>query len=628
MTFLPNIIAPQNIYAMQMGSCTKTITWQYDKSSRTLAIDGMGAMPGYENTTDIPWHDDIADIENIIISDGITEIGKGAFYECINLRQAELPPSLNSIHEYASNGCKQLEKIVFPAKLKKIEDSAFYGCQKLKQIQIPASVEEIGIGVFASCSGLDKAECLAAIYSLPNYTFDQCSSLRDIELPETLTQIGTAVFDGCKALTAISIPQNVKSLGKSLFGQCINLKCVTLPEGLTAMSDGVFAGCKSLEHIEIPSTVNQIPSLCFYGCSALKEIEIPDCVNTIGNYAFANCNSLQKIWMPKSIVSIGKQIFMDSNSVIIHGYQNSVIGDYAINENLELLAYDVKENYILNIQNGSTYTSQGQEPEVTVMFQGEILRKDQDYDVFYSNNIQAGTATVTVQGKNHFDVELNSNFVISPVSIKTAQIVFSQDIYIYDNTAQKPTLNITLNSNRLIEQKDYILQYGDCINSGAVPVTITGIGNYQGSIIKYYTIEKSRQYVTAHSVKKAIGSAPFFLNAKISGNGTVTYHSNKPSVAEISSSGMITLKKIGQATISIHISETRNSKKAAKTIKITVVPKRTTLLNAKSNWKKTITAKWKKNLGVTGYQICCSTALHFNQKVKYATVSGQKQKKP
>ena len=60
-----------------------------------------------------------------------------------------------------------------------------------------------------------------------------------------------------------------------------------------------------------------------------------------------------------------------------------------------------------------TYDTKAHTPEVTVTFNGSPLEAGKDYDVAYTNNIYAGTATVTVTGKGNFTGTASKNFAIA-----------------------------------------------------------------------------------------------------------------------------------------------------------------------------------------------------------------------
>ena len=91
-------------------------------------------------------------LEEIIIPDGVTEIGDSAFAGCKNVKEIKLPETLETIGYCAFVRCTGLESIKIPSKVKTIEQEAFWYCVSLKMIILPESVESIGTDAFYECN--------------------------------------------------------------------------------------------------------------------------------------------------------------------------------------------------------------------------------------------------------------------------------------------------------------------------------------------------------------------------------------------------------------------------------------------------------------------------------------------
>lgn len=114
------------------------------------------------------------------------------------------------------------------------------------------------------------------------------------------------------------------------------------------------------------------------------------------------------------------------------------------------------------------------------------------------------------------------------------------------------------------------------------------------------------------TVQLAVGSS---TQLKLSGaSGTVAWKSSNPSVATVSSSGKVTGKKTGKATI------TAVSGGKSDTCTVTVVPKKQKITYSKSQQAGQVTLKWNRQTGVKGYQIRYSTDKSFKKNVKTVTV--------
>lgn len=97
-------------------------------------------------------------------------------------------------------------------------------------------------------------------------------------------------------------------------------------------------------------------------------------------------------------------------ATIIYTGKNNYTGE--IRKNFKITEASITDDMIANIPS-VTYNTKPHTPEVTVTFEGSPLEAGKDYDVAYTNNIYAGTATVTVTGKGNFTGTASKNFAIA-----------------------------------------------------------------------------------------------------------------------------------------------------------------------------------------------------------------------
>ncbi len=95
------------------------------------------------------------------IPEGVECIRTKAFYRCTELRSITLPSTLQRIEEKAFFRCA-LEELILPDSLSFIGKDAFSYCEKLTELEIPGSVTEIGEYAFYNCTGLLKITVDAA----------------------------------------------------------------------------------------------------------------------------------------------------------------------------------------------------------------------------------------------------------------------------------------------------------------------------------------------------------------------------------------------------------------------------------------------------------------------------------
>ena len=112
----------------------------------------------------------------------------------------------------------------------------------------------------------------------------------------------------------------------------------------------------------------------------------------------------------------------------------------------------------------------------------------------------------------------------TPDEKKTGIKVTKPDDTMYNGKEQKnkPVVRDTKRDVKLVEDKDYTLSYTAAINAGTVTVTITGIGNYEGTVNTSYEITPRKVIMTsADDTKVYDGNALTKKKVTESGNGFV-----------------------------------------------------------------------------------------------------------
>lgn len=101
-------------------------------------------------------------------------------------------------------------------------------------------------------------------------------------------------------------------------------------------------------------------------------------------------------------------------ATIIYTGKNNYTGE--IRKNFKITEASITDDMIANIPS-VTYNTRAHTPDVTVTFEGSPLEAGKDYDVAYTNNINAGTATVTVTGKGNFTGTASKTFTINKAGL-------------------------------------------------------------------------------------------------------------------------------------------------------------------------------------------------------------------
>lgn len=127
--------------------------------------------------------------------------------------------------------------------------------------------------------------------------------------------------------------------------------------------------------------------------------------------------------------------------------------------------------------------------EVTLKETGEILTEGLDYEVIYSDNINAGEATATVEGIGKYKGSISANFEILITSIVNATIYGITNGYSYTGLPITPQFVVYLNGHFLQKDVDFTYTFTDNVDiTKKAYLTIEGINNYNESIGAFYEI--------------------------------------------------------------------------------------------------------------------------------------------
>ena len=114
-----------------------------------------------------------------------------------------------------------------------------------------------------------------------------------------------------------------------------------------------------------------------------------------------------------------------------------------------------------------------------------------NYETNYYNNLNYGTATVTIKGKNNLSGSAVLNYKIEKANLNSLSITLPKYSYEYTSNEIQPTVTIKHKNGRSLTRcKDYYLKYENNKNAGNATINITGMGNYIGSITKRFVITK------------------------------------------------------------------------------------------------------------------------------------------
>ena len=171
-----------------------------------------------------------------------------------------------------------------------------------------------------------------------------------------------------------------------------------------------------------------------------------------------------------------------------------------------------------------------------------------------------------------------ANVEISVKYIKIIQDTWIQDIpsVTYTGSAKKPNVTVKDGDYTLVEGKDYTVTYSNNTNAGTATATVTGKGNYTGSVSKNFTINKASRDVTfnPYHFTRTFGDPDFTIVPTTSGGGILSYSSNDISIATVNSStGKVHIVGVGKVRITARLSGSSNYRPASDWYEVTVVAK-------------------------------------------------------
>lgn len=125
-----------------------------------------------------------------------------ALRDCVALQSLSLPAYVTEIGKGAFYNCTSLQSVTFAegSKLALIGESAFMGCTALTEIELPASVQTIERAAFFGCEALASVVINEGTVEIGAQAFQKCLVLAEVKLPTTLQTVGIYAFHGSEEL--------------------------------------------------------------------------------------------------------------------------------------------------------------------------------------------------------------------------------------------------------------------------------------------------------------------------------------------------------------------------------------------------------------------------------------------
>ena len=262
------------------------------------------------------------------------------------------------------------------------------------------------------------------------------------------------------------------------------------------------------------------------------------------------------------------------------------IGNYSgnIERGFQIVSKDISSLVVSIDTSDRTYRGVEIKPLIYLWDSSNRLQENKDYTVNYDNNINVGTASITINGIGDYSGVVQRKFEIIPVNINYANSNLSDYNFIFDGTEKKPNLTIKYNNINLKLGIDYKIEFKNNINVGEAKLKIKGIGNYdnerslsfwiykaentaqisaKNKNVKYKNVKKKKQNISPIKVYNPQGKVKYY---KKNGNKNFTIDKN---------TGNITIKKktkkgTYKIKIKINVDGNLNYYSTSKTLTITI----------------------------------------------------------
>ena len=285
----------------------------------------------------------------------------------------------------------------------------------------------------------------------------------------TISSVGDQTYTGSAITPAFTVKSGSKTLTSGTdytvaYSNNINVGTATI----TVTGKGNYSGTKTVNFKIVAksisgATVSSIANLTYTGAAVTPSVTVKDGSKTLTSgtdYTVAYSNNINV--GTATITVTGKGNYSGTKTV-----------------NFKIVAKSISGATVSSIAN-LTYTGAAVTPSVTVKDGSKALTSGTDYTIAYSNNVNAGTATVTVTGKGNYSGTKTANFTIVAKSISGATVSDIADQK-YTGSAVTPSVTVKDGSKTLVAGTDYTVAYADNINAGTATVTVTGKGNYKGT---------------------------------------------------------------------------------------------------------------------------------------------------
>lgn len=254
-----------NVSGRELGSTTivGNMAVVFMDNTRPNVTDGEAEMPGVQGSqTDQPMQEYTTEkskgtVKYTLIDGRI--LADRAYYGYQNLGSLELPQGMEEIGEF-SFARSSLQEVIIPEGVTSIGYGAFYHCGRLTQVQLPSTITHIAPKAFSYTGWVQQfyetggSDFLVAGDGI---LIAYKGNAANVVIPEGIRQIGPEVFQGHTEIASVSMPDSLEIIGEAAFADCTSLSEVTGMSQVRIIRDRAFYHCP-LKWTVLPDTVERV----------------------------------------------------------------------------------------------------------------------------------------------------------------------------------------------------------------------------------------------------------------------------------------------------------------------------------------------------------------------------------
>ena len=216
----------------------------------------------------------------------VTMLADHALAYCTKMKRAEIPFSVQTVDRYCAYGSTKLENLILREGIKQIGGFAFSHINIITSVDIPASVDSISGDAFSydpalrsiNVSGTSSKYC-----SVDGILFTKDKKRlvafangygQEYTVPNGTQIIGQGAFRGASSLTNVVLPKSLRRLENYAFADCSGFDGIDVPNGVTTIGNYTFVGCTAMTRADLPATLTELGYGSFNNVTGLSQLNV------------------------------------------------------------------------------------------------------------------------------------------------------------------------------------------------------------------------------------------------------------------------------------------------------------------------------------------------------------------